>query len=247
VVKGIQGGIKPFLNFKGYAIGNGLVREPTFDDNVFVPFAHGMGLISEDQYQEAFNACKGNYYDNEDVVCQSKLAVIGEMVLRLDVYDILEPCYINATEDLIPCTDFSIAHTWCNDKSVRKAIHAQTEDIAGKWELCTDRINFDHDAGSMIVYHKNLTSKGYRALIYSGDHDMCVPFTGTQAWTKSLGYAIIDEWRPWIVDDQVAGYTQGYDQNLTFATIKGSGHTVPEYKPKESLAFFSRWLAGKSL
>jgi len=34
------------------------------------------------------------------------------------------------------------------------------------WDLCTDRISYDHDAGSMINYHKNLTSKGYRALIF---------------------------------------------------------------------------------
>ena len=36
---------------------------------------------------------------------------------------------------------------------------------------------------------------------------MCVPFTGTQAWTRSTRYKIVDEWRPWYVDDhQVAGY-----------------------------------------
>ena len=40
----------------------------------------------------------------------------------------------------------------------------------------------------------------------SGDHDMCVPFTGSEAWTRSLGYKIVDEWRPWNLNDQVAGY-----------------------------------------
>lgn len=40
----------------------------------------------------------------------------------------------------------------------------------------------------------------------SGDHDMCVPFTGSEAWTRSLGYKIVDEWRPWNSNDQVAGY-----------------------------------------
>ncbi|KAG0487625.1 hypothetical protein HPP92_009720 [Vanilla planifolia] len=78
-----------------------------------------------------------------------------------------------------------------------------------------------------------------------GDHDMCVPFTGTQAWTRSLGYNITDQWRAWYFDDQVAGYTQGYDYNLTFVTVKGSGHTVAEYKPKEALALYSRWLVGQ--
>jgi serine carboxypeptidase-like clade 1 len=39
----------------------------------------------------------------------------------------------------------------------------------------------------------------------SGDHDMCIPYTGTQAWTRSIGYKIVDEWRPWFVNDQVVG------------------------------------------
>ncbi|CAI9288277.1 unnamed protein product [Lactuca saligna] len=70
-----------------------------------------------------------------------------------------------------------------------------------------------------------------------GDHDLRVPYTGTEAWTRSLGYKVIDEWRSWKVDDQIAGYTQGYDKNLTFLTVKGAGHRVPEYKPKEALVF----------
>jgi serine carboxypeptidase-like clade I len=35
---------------------------------------------------------------------------------------------------------------------------------------------------------------------------MCVPYTGTEAWTASLGYGVADSWRPWIVNEQVAGY-----------------------------------------
>jgi hypothetical protein len=41
---------------------------------------------------------------------------------------------------------------------------------------------------------------------FSGDHDMCVPFTGSEAWTASLGYGVVDSWRPWFADEQVAGY-----------------------------------------
>lgn len=40
----------------------------------------------------------------------------------------------------------------------------------------------------------------------SGDHDLRVPYTGTEAWTRSLGYKVIDEWRSWKVDGQIAGY-----------------------------------------
>ncbi|GAB4855867.1 carbohydrate-binding module 1 protein [Ancistrocladus abbreviatus] len=143
----------------------------------------------------------------------------------------------------VPCTNDEVAAAWLNNKSVREAIHAQSESRIGAWALCMD-IEYYHDAGGMMKYHKNLTAQGYRALIYSGDHDMCVPYTGTEAWTSSMGYKIVDEWRPWMLNNQVAGYLQGYENDFTFLTIKGAGHTVPEYKPGESLAFYSRWLQG---
>ncbi|XP_059628653.1 serine carboxypeptidase-like 20 [Cornus florida] len=148
-------------------------------------------------------------------------------------------------EVYVPCTDDTIATVWLNNDEVRKAIHANPE--SGPWALCTSNLRYYRDAGSMISYHKNLTIQGYRALIFSGDHDMCVPHTGTEAWTRSLGYQILDEWRSWVSNDQVAGYTQGYANNLIYLTIKGAGHTVPEYKPRESLDFYSRWLEAKAI
>ncbi|EXC12637.1 Serine carboxypeptidase-like 12 [Morus notabilis] len=39
----------------------------------------------------------------------------------------------------------------------------------------------------------------------SGDHDMAIPYIGTQAWIKSLNIPIVSQWRPWMVDDQIAG------------------------------------------
>ena len=49
------------------------------------------------------------------------------------------------------------------------------------------------------------------------------------------------------MDGQVAGYTQGYEHNLTFATILGAGHTVPEYKPAQALYFHYNFLHGHKL
>ncbi|XP_062006124.1 serine carboxypeptidase-like 20 [Rosa rugosa] len=147
----------------------------------------------------------------------------------------------------VPCFNDEVATKWLNDPAVREAIHAKPASVSGPWELCSDRISYYHDAGSMIPYHRNLTTKGYKAIIFSGDHDMCVPYTGSQAWTSSLGYKVIDQWRSWLSNDQVAGYLQAYENDLTFLTVKGAGHTVPEYKPREALDFYSRWLAGKPM
>jgi len=42
--------------------------------------------------------------------------------------------------------------------------------------------------------------------VNSGDHDMKVPFLATQAWIRSLNYSIVDDWRQWYSNSQVAGY-----------------------------------------
>ncbi|KAF8388538.1 hypothetical protein HHK36_027213 [Tetracentron sinense] len=301
VVKGLDAGLKPILNFKGYIVGNGVTDEE-FDGNALVPFAHGMGLISDELFEEVKAACPESYYESSNESCESKLKKVDQDISDLNIYDILEPCYhspqireigtgnsrlptsfrqLGETErplavrtrmfgrawplrapvrdgivptwpqimnsNNVPCTDDEVATSWLNNEAVRKAIHAEQESTIGTWELCTGNILFHHDAGSMIKYHRNLTIRGYRALIFSGDHDMCVPYTGSEAWTRSLGYKVVDEWRPWTSNGQVAGYIQGYENNLSFLTVKGSGHTVPEYKPREALDFYGRWLAGKPI
>ncbi|KFK23486.1 hypothetical protein AALP_AAs46213U000900 [Arabis alpina] len=299
VVKGIKEGVKPVLNFKGYLVGNG-VADSVFDGNALVPFAHGMGLISDQLFETVTKACNGSFYDVNDLGCVEELSKVQEDVDKLNIYNILEPCYhgtsLSAFESRslpssllqlgktdkplavrkrmfgrawpvrapvrpgivpswyqlladisVPCIDDTVATAWLNDPATRKALHTKEISEIGSWELCTGQLSFSHDAGSMIRFHRNLTLSGYRALIYSGDHDMCVPFTGSQAWTRSIGYKVVDEWRAWISSNQVAGYTQGYANNLTFLTIKGAGHTVPEYKPREALDFYSRFLAGNKI
>lgn len=44
-------------------------------------------------------------------------------------------------------------------------------------------------------------------MICSGDHDLLVPFLGTQAWVRSLNFPVMDAWRAWHVDGQTAGYS----------------------------------------
>ncbi|KAL7598892.1 hypothetical protein Lser_V15G26920 [Lactuca serriola] len=308
VMKGLEAGDKPTLNFKGYIIGNGLCDEAS-DHNAIVPFAHGMGLISDELYQDVTKVCEGKFYKPPSLECEFQLDKVYQHLDGLNVDNIIKPCFIgkkirhentklplsfrklgeterplpvrtrmfgrawpfkaavkpgyapswlellNATQIRgSPCSDDSVAIKWLNNEAVRKAIHADPISKAGKWEICTGRVKYNSEVVTMIDYHKKLTAGGYRALIYRlhadivcGDHDLRVPYTGTEAWTRSLGYKVIDEWRSWKVDGQIAGYTQGYDKNLTFLTVKGAGHRVPEYKPKEALVLYSRWLEGKKI
>ncbi|KAL9270607.1 Serine carboxypeptidase-like 20-like protein, partial [Drosera capensis] len=311
VVEGIKAKVQPIINFKGYLIGNGVVADDKYEDNAILPFAHGMGLISDDLFKASHQltrtkvkSCGEHYNKNDDPGCMKYQDEVDEVPVyftslfsalsyqfrlvsitdnsmveyqaldELNIHDILEPCYhkpeterkssnsslpesfkqLGKTDRPLPVRKRMFGRAWPYRLVVKdglvpswpqlsvesRGVHVPCfERVIGAWAICV-RVAYTHDAGSMIKYHKHLTAQGYRALIYSGDHDMCVPYTGTQAWTSTLGNKAIDGWRPWMVDHQVAGYLQEYEHNLIFLTIKGAGHTVPEYKPQEALAFISR-------
>ncbi|XP_077215411.1 serine carboxypeptidase-like 7 [Tasmannia lanceolata] len=257
---------EPILNLKGYILGNPST-DRKFDTGSFVPHAHGMGLISDELYESAKKNCKGNYYEERNIQCSMDLDSVNELLSGLNKASILEPKCVfvspkpkpgqrrslhnNSTNFQLPyvlpafgCRTYRylLSHYWANDDSVRNALQVRKGTV-GVWERCSSIISYVKDIPSTIHYHLNITSRGYRALIYSGDHDFEVPFVGTLAWIRSLNFPIVDDWRSWSVDGQVAGYTRSYANNLTFVTVKGAGHTAPEYNPKECSAMLQRWIS----
>ncbi|KAG5613110.1 hypothetical protein H5410_024391 [Solanum commersonii] len=136
---------------------------------------------------------------------------------------------------------------WANDPEVQEALHVR-KGIIESWIKCRRDIsegshhNFTLTVHNVVPYHANLSTKGYRSLIYNGDHDYMVPFQDTQTWIKSLNYSIDDDWRQWNVNNQVAGYTRSYSNKMTYATVKGSGHTACTDKPEECFVMFKRWI-----
>jgi len=260
------------INLKGILVGNGVTDE-MYDGNAYIPFIAGHSLIPDFLYTALQQSCDGEYWNATGQQCNDLMGEAGDLVSGLNIYDIYEPCYngpspstkgqpiynlwyrirqrvrdshneANPGED-VPCIDSSRAAAWINQDSLRTAVHALPVSQI-QWTICSDVISYDSLYSTVIPIHKELLENGYNILIYSGDVDMCVPNTGTEAWTESLALPVTDEWRPWMVDEQVAGYVRTY-KGLTYATIKGSGHTVPEYKPPQALAFFSRFLAGQPL
>ncbi|KAL4193107.1 hypothetical protein AMTRI_Chr06g197670 [Amborella trichopoda] len=103
---------------------------------------------------------------------------------------------------------------------------------------------------SLIQHHLNLTLRGYRAFIYSGDHDMTAPYIGILEWIRRLNYTELESWRPCKGGNQCflnCRYSVQYEHNLLFATFKsccdyltGAGHTATEFTPRESLVAFQR-------
>ncbi|KFK38432.1 hypothetical protein AALP_AA3G112600 [Arabis alpina] len=236
---------KPPINLKGYVLGNPFT-EVGSDHKYRIPYAHGMALISDELYESMKRICKGEYdvVDPHNTECLKLLEEYQKCVDRIFTgFILISEC--NVTSPDCYKYRFVLATYWANDESVRRALQINKDSI-GEWIRCYREIPYTQDIKSSVPYHMNNSIHGYPSLIFSGDHDMEVPFLGTQAWIRSLNYSIVDDWRPWMIGDQIAGYTRTYANKMTFATIKGGGHT-PEYKPEDSSIMFQRWIDGQPL
>ncbi|KAH7567546.1 hypothetical protein JRO89_XS07G0090600 [Xanthoceras sorbifolium] len=69
ISNGNEENIKPLINLQGYILGNPLT-DSNVDWNSVIPFAHGMGLISDELYESLKRTCRGQYQiidpSNED-------------------------------------------------------------------------------------------------------------------------------------------------------------------------------------
>ncbi|KAJ0988983.1 hypothetical protein J5N97_007339 [Dioscorea zingiberensis] len=268
IVIGNEAGNNLNLNFKGYALGNAAI-DIDIENNGRVPFAHRMGLISDELYEDLTSSCRGNYWKNTDPDCLKNLEAFHVNIegintdhvlclpckfelglcLKPNCYDSDQKEYSlpqNSEYDSIHCHIFNTNQKRLLDlETTRQTLHAVPVKISGEWVRCANtKLNYQRDIFSLIPYHLNLTSKGYRAFIYCGDHDMIIPYTATMEWIKALNYSVIKGWHPWFVDGSIVGYNVQYDHNLLFATFKGAGHTVSQYMPREALIAYQRWIDG---
>ncbi|CAL5329422.1 unnamed protein product [Camellia sinensis] len=76
----------------------------------------------------------------------------------------------------------------------------------------------------------------------NGDRDMVVPFVGTMKWIKSLNLTVVNDWRPCSSTVKLQVKYSEYGYRLTYATVKGAGHTALEYYHRECYYMFDRWI-----
>jgi serine carboxypeptidase-like clade 2 len=152
----------------------------------------------------------------------------------------------NKFKDTPPCTDSKGPDTYFNRLDVKLLLNVNPEI---KWSMCSDSVYRNYNRGTLGSYYlyQPLIQSGVRILIYSGDTDGAVPFNGTQKWINNLGLPVEKPWRSWRINDtEVAGYITNYT-GLTFVTVKGTGHMVPQWKPAEAYHMYSKFLKGQDL
>jgi len=115
------------------------------------------------------------------------------------------------------------------------------------------------------------------ATVYNGDTDPCVSYEGTRNAIEAVGFAEVDggagHMRPWFFDyaaasyktlkekpllfgpslelysagPQFGGHVTTYEHKLRFVTVHGSGHMVPQFRPRATLRMLNAVLGNHLL
>ena len=153
----------------------------------------------------------------------------------------------NSEEDDL-CFDDKFIRDYFNDEEVKKALHVN---MAKYWEMCSNKIfeKYKTQYKASVWVYPTLIKNNIRILIFNGDADMIVPFNGNIRWIESLKLDVEEAWRKWRAfgdKNNISGYVTKY-KGLTFCTIKGAGHEVPKWKPKEAYYMFKQFLNNEKL
>eukprot|EP00054_Salpingoeca_dolichothecata_P026112 m.185532 g.185532 ORF g.185532 m.185532 type:complete len:447 (-) comp25565_c0_seq1:220-1560(-) len=251
------------INLRGIAVGNGCTGNSVGvcggDPSILPEYLFAHALYSPPTHDKIVQEC-GNYKRPLSAACDLALAQASKEVGRVDIYDIYGDC-ISGSEDMKAprkplrapvsrvggpdeCIDSIAASAYLNRPDVQAAIHVKPAP-SGHWSVCGNVISYTSTEPDLPKTTYPGLIKEYFVTIFNGDADACVPYTDNEEWTMGMGYDVAEPWRPWMVDQQVAGYvTQYAANNFTFLTVKGAGHMVPQYKPVQALEFFKRFLAG---
>jgi len=189
-----------------------------------VDFYHGHALFSDALYDQMVQTCD-DFKTPPSEQCADLVNEMSKEIGRVNIYDIYTPCFNNLppgstfsrarnpVKELVltkasdyfgpdECIDDHVESKYFDNPEVREAIHVASIEKTGGWRTCTQKIDYNAFVASLLPLYRTLIQT-YRALIFSGDVDACVPYIGTEQWTSGLGFPVKEGWRPWTVSDQV--------------------------------------------
>lgn len=144
------------------------------------------------------------------------------------------------------CMDLNDVTAYLNRPDVKAALHVESSTL--EWTSTSEVLHYNRQYYDMAPVVKELVDSGcLRSLIYNGDVDMVCNFIGDQWFVTNLGYKNATEYQQWLYKKHLAGFYQSFEGNITYATIRGSGHMVPHDKPAQALHMISQFMANKPL
>ncbi|OTF83136.1 hypothetical protein BLA29_008099 [Euroglyphus maynei] len=152
----------------------------------------------------------------------------------------------------LPCAmDEHSLTRWLNQLSVKKSLHVP---LNFHWSFC-NKVDYDRETLSIRDEIEWLIKSGINGLLYAGDLDVVCNFLGVQWFVEDLHYIPMINHTYWKYDGQIGGFYKHYtrsidgvgggDGNLTFATVRGAGHSTAVDKPGETKYLFYKFLNQK--
>ncbi|XP_021750570.1 serine carboxypeptidase-like 34 [Chenopodium quinoa] len=265
-----------FINLKGFLIGNALLDDET-DQTGMIDYAWDHAVISDKVFRDVKRKCNfkvenvsddctsalNEYFEVYDLIdmyslyapiCTKNYTDVSSNSRRqLSAIKGIAPRVFSKFDKwhrrpagYDPCLDH-YTDVYLNRPDVQAALHANTSKIPYAWTFCSDNITFWADApASILPVIRKLIDGGLRIWVFSGDTDGRIPVSSTRLTLRKLGLKIKQDWTPWYSKDQVGGWTIAYD-GLMFVTVRGAGHQVPTYKPREALLMLRHFLANKTM
>ncbi|KAL6276199.1 hypothetical protein ACE6H2_019800 [Prunus campanulata] len=242
------------INFKGFAIGNGLTN-PEIQYKAYPDFALQMGLIKKADYdrisktipdcEQAIKTCGsegGEACASSYEVCNSIFNKIMNIIGGTNYYDIRKQC----EGDL--CYDFSNMETFLNKKQVRDALGVGDIDFVSCSSTVYDAMLMDW-MRNLEVGIPALLEDGIKVLVYAGEYDLICNWLGNSNWVHAM------EWSgqkafgasstvPFKVGGTEAGLLKSHGA-LTFLKVHNAGHMVPMDQPEAALQMLTSWMQGK--
>ncbi|TKW01906.1 hypothetical protein SEVIR_8G209200v4 [Setaria viridis] len=257
---------KPFINFKGFMVGNGLIDDLSDMIGMLEYWWHH-GLISDETLASGLDVCLGSSLIHPSPECQKICDVQAAKEMgKIDGYSIYTPpCERGNPYDRMlersrrplmlppydPCTAW-YSTNYLNIPEVQNAMHANVSGmIKYPWTMCNNPI-YDNWTTitpnvSMIPIYKELIGAGLKIWVFSGDTDTAVPLSSTRRSLAALGLPVKTSWYPWyMVPTEVGGWSMEYD-GLTYVTVRGAGHEVPLHRPEQALVLFKQFLLGEPM
>merc|ERR1711935_82771 len=136
------------------------------------------------------------------------------------------------------------------------------------WDAC----NYAPGNASMIDLYRKIAPQLERTIVFNGDVDPCVSYEGTRNAIAQVGFPVLPggSYRPWFYNKsatnvhellekpalfgaglelrdagaQFGGHVVNYEHDLSFATVHGSGHMVPQFQPQSAERLLSQLLGG---
>mmetsp|Transcript_62711 Transcript_62711/g.149608 ORF Transcript_62711/g.149608 Transcript_62711/m.149608 type:complete len:481 (-) Transcript_62711:246-1688(-) len=149
----------------------------------------------------------------------------------------------------VPCIDSVGGTEYLGRSDVRSALHIASS-LPG-WAICSGSIAYSRNMSYFAPEHYRAMKDKYKILVYNGDTDMACDYVADQ-WGVDLVGAEVDskmDWVPWKVSkgdgSQISGFITKYvtkGPGMYFATVKGAGHMVPQWKPQEASELLDRFL-----